>query len=346
MFAAGVTGCGGVDLVPAGDAGAPGDAQVDANAVDGAGPALLGACAATAAVASGTLCALQPSVIDPATLDVAGTASSADQAIGYGYHLVGLPTHPDPTKPLWIHFGGTYGRPYDQATGGMASELWLGELMAHGYTVVQVAYANRWSVNDRCQAPNPGVDRDDCAGQIRDEVLTGIDRTPYQDTDVANSVDHRLAVLLAFVAANGVALPPGVDPASLDWSQVRVSGHSQGGNLAYFNARRRGVTFACMLASPYDVPDSVAPGPRPIADWFTAGTSLTPGAQLGQLITTEDPSATAFRAAGSLIGVPAGQAIEVSRPPYHNPVGAEIDGHAAPLADPSLAADRAQACLR
>jgi hypothetical protein len=300
-------------------------------------------------VSNGTLCAIRPSALDSRTKDIYSTATLADRRLGFGYHVLGIPKTYDQGKNLWIHFTGTSGRPYDPANQKFGSATWLNEVLAHGHPVIQLAYDNRFSINtDTCQAPNPGADRDNCAGEAREEVLTGVDLSPYRSTDIYNSVDFRLKVLLNYLLPKvGPRLPAGIDPNNFSWAAATVSGHSQGGNLAYYIAKNRGVTFACMLGSPYDVADSVAPGPVRIADWFTTGVSLTPVSRLGQFVTTEDDSYTSFHAAALLLGMTYGQeAFESTLAPYHDGEGNVVDGHEAAVNDPSLASLRAQACFR
>lgn len=295
------------------------------------------ACVAEVTVPGGRLCALRPSDLFPEARDVYGTATPQDQRIGFGYHVVALPTTPLPGTPLWVHFGGTYGRPYDQDQDTFASSLWLGELLQAGYTVIQPAYANRFSINDSCEAA-PGVDVDDCAGLAREEVLTGTDVSGQREVPPADSVDLRLSQLIERLREVG-ALP--YSNGSPDWPTTRVSGHSQGGNLAYYVARFRGVQFACMLASPYDLPDTVAPSFPPIADWFKRGSPLTVPPALGQVVVRQDRSATAFIGAGRQIGLTEGvDQLLVDRPDL-----TEDEAHAAPLADATLAVQRAEACL-
>lgn len=327
------------------------DGPVDTDPpVDTDGPAvndLLSTCETTLVLDAGTLCVLRPSAFDPATRDIFGDATLPDSLLGFGYHVVAVPSHPDPTKVLWVHFSGTYGRPYDPATGEAATREWLNELMEQGYTVIQPAYANRRAVNDDCAATAPGADRDDCAGEIREEVLTGIDHSPYREVAAADALDHRLRLLLEHVEAHSPLLPDALDPGAVDWSQVRVSGHSQGGNLAYYIARFRGVRYACMLGSPYDVADTVDRTFPFIADWFKRGTPLTDVPNLGQFITMEDENYGPFRGAAAYLGLTVGlDAFEISDPPYATAAGEELNGHAASVADPDLASYRAQACFR
>jgi len=308
---------------------------------------LLAECLSVIELENGTLCAVQPSSLDPETLDAAPELPD-QRGSGFGYHVVAVPhTQSEPDTSLWVHFGGTYGRPFDRSTGKVASSAWLNELMGAGYAVIQPAYDNKTSISFDC-GEEPGKSIDNCAGDAREEVLTGQDRSTLRDVNQANSVDHRLASLLAFVQLHAPSwLPEGLDPANLSWPDIKVSGHSQGGNLSYYIARRRGVRFACMLAAPFDAGDSVNPGRFPIADWFTEGESLTPVERLAQLVATEDPYSMAFLGAGRLIGLVEGeQSFTVSDAPYVNVEGEEVDGHSAPLADPNLASIRAQACLR
>ena len=308
---------------------------------------LLSTCVFNTPSTHGTLCALQPSVLDPATQDIYSDATVPDSIIGFGYHTIAIPAHPDPTKPLWVHFGGTYGRPFDPTTNTFGTSQWLSELMEQGYTVIQPAYSNRRAVNDDCAATAPGADRDNCAGEIREEVLTGVDLSPYREVNAANSVDYRMRTLLRHVDQHANLLPTDLDPEALDWSRVRVSGHSQGGNLAYYIARFRGVQFACMLGSPYDVADNVDRVFPFIADWFKEGTPLTDVPNLGQVITEEDENYTAFHGAAVFLGLTLGvDAFEISDPPYTDGVVTEITGHAASVGDPDLRGLRAQACFR
>lgn len=307
---------------------------------------ILEECVTVLEVSHGSLCAIQPSTLDPETLDAA-TDLPDQRGSGFGYHVIALPHLVNSSPKLWIHFGGTYGRPFDRATNQIAASAWLDELMDQGYTVVQPAYDNKTSISFDC-GEEPGKSRDNCAGEAREEVLTGQDLSPYRDTNRANSVDYRLERLLSFFQTKSPSwLPTSLDPTALNWPEIYVSGHSQGGNLSYYLARRRGVRFACMLAAPFDSGDDVNPGRLPIADWFTEGESQTPKEQLAQLIATEDPFAQAFLGAGRLIGLREGeQSFSVTLAPYYNQEGEEVDGHSAPLADPNLASYRAQACLR
>ncbi|RYZ93193.1 MAG: hypothetical protein EOP06_01855 [Proteobacteria bacterium] len=275
-------------------------------------------CSRAASLSAGRVCAIQPSSLDPTTRDVYDLAGSAnDQNFGFGYHVLALPNRYKPSKGLWIHFTGTYGRPFNQSNGLFGNPEWLDEIMERGYIVLQIAYDNRFSINDTCASP-PGKNRNNCSGDARGEVLTGADLTPYRTTGSADSIRHRVLKLLQSLKARpNFPLPTEIDLSNFSWKNFVVSGHSQGGNQSYFIAKYYGVKFACMLGSPYDVDDSVNPGSPIIADWLRSPGALTASSAMGQFITLEDDSYNAFSGAAAFIGLGAGiNAIEARAPPY------------------------------
>lgn len=297
-------------------------------------------CVNTKQVTNGQLCAIQPSKVDSRTKDASTTSSQ-----GFGYHVVATPQ--GTPKGLWVHFGGSYGRPF-YGRSSYTNEVWLGELLGQGYMVVQTAYDNAKNIaSDTCSQSAPGAGRDNCAGEVVEEIITGVDKSPYRGTDQWNSVDHRLSSLLTYLKTNGVSLPIGIDPQVLNWSTMRVSGHSQGASVAYWIAKNRGVKFGCFLAGPFDPPDPVNLGPDKIADWFTVGPYLTPVAQMGAFLAVQDTFYKYFVTAYGVIGLVRDREwFEVDLPPYTDGKGNGIDGHAAAVGDPLLKPQRAKACFR
>ncbi len=177
-------------------------------------------------------------------------------------------------------------------------------------------------------------------------MLTGIDKSPFRQTDLANSIDHRLKLLLIHLKENGFPLGD-IDPNNVNWADIRVSGHSQGGNKTYYIAKFRGVKFACMLGAPFDVNDTVSPGAPNIADWFKVDIDKTPVSQMGEFVTTEDDNYGSFHGGTEYIGLRYGfEAAETTQAPYFNAAGESIDGHAASVADPKLKSLRAKVCFR
>lgn len=307
-------------------------------------------CASTLVTESGILCAIAPSTIDSRTLDVSQPTSypAGDEIYGFGYHVVAFPYASTASKGIWLHLTGSYGRPYNQSLSKFGDPLWLNELMQQGYTVIQLAYDNRFSVNaDLCSRTSPGYDRDNCAGEVREIALTGLGESPFRSTDVYNTIDYRLSSLLAYLqTGQSINLPETIDPANIDWSQLDISGHSQGANQAYYIAKKRLVASACIMAGGYDFADGVNPGPINIADWFTEGVSQTPILKIHAFLTQSDAYFSLFRfGLIQAVGLPTEQIIVDANDPYYDESGVMIEGHAATMKSPLLASARAQACF-
>lgn len=306
-------------------------------------------CDDTFAQSAGTLCAVQPSKTNSNILDVSySTGKRGDPILGFGYHAIGFPDDVENIKGVWVHFTGAYGRAYDPRLDVYSTSVWLNEIMNEGYIVVQLGYDNRSSVNgDLCGKRNEGHDRDNCAGEVREAALTGLLETPFRSTDEQNSIDYRLASLFTYLQNNDVELPSTIDPENINWSALHISGHSQGGNQAYYIATQRPVAFACILAAGYDIADSVSPGSVNIADWFTAGNSATPLSNIGAMLTTSDDNYNTFYAGlTQAVGLSADEIIIADNTQYFDPEGKEINGHAGAVGDPSIAAKRAAACFK
>lgn len=225
----------------------------------------------------------------------------------------------------------------------------MNELLEQGYAIIQLAHANRFSVNtDTCSSPNSDYSRNNCAGEVREEVIIGIDQTPLHSTDLYNGVDFRLQTLLLFLHdRRSIILPDAINPNAIDWSKLRISGHSQGATMTYYLARKRLVQFACIIAGPYDSPDSVSPGSDNLADWMTTGSSVTPLSKIGSIIATADSYYTDFNYAHSLIGLVFGQnSVLVTQSTFTDEFGNSLDGHSRTIKDPTLKAQRAQECFK
>ncbi len=249
---------------------------------------------------SGRLCAIQPSKTDPAITDANGTGP------GLGYHMVGFPADFDHVRGVWVHFVGSYGRPYNQKDGTASSKAWLDEAIAKNYLVIVVAYENSKSINgDICTCANGanGCNVDDCAGQVRREILEGVDHSSLVSVSVADGVDNRLKKLAGYLKSKSVALPQGFDDAAIDWSKLMVSGHSQGAGHAYYLAKNTGVKGACFFSGPFDTADMVDAS-APIADWYLPPGSLTDPSVMGGVVASTDPNAKSFIGAlNSYIGL-------------------------------------------
>ncbi len=149
-----------------------------------------------------------------------------------------------------------------------------------GYHVIGLMYQNNVEVVNRCGGSfNPvGHSLDpDCSGDIRLEVLTGADSSNIVNVTSANSIDNRLTKLLAYLA--GQFPDEGwsrflENDGTPKWSQIAVSGQSQGAGQAALIGKLRHVDRVVMFSGPPDarVPEVTDPwisiGATPVAKYF------------------------------------------------------------------------------
>jgi hypothetical protein len=313
-------------------------------------------CFATQKTAHGTLCAIQPSKIDSRTLDKAATGTITEADKGFGYHVFAVPDNWSGAKGVWVHFTGSYGRPYDQTSfrtqsGTVFSDpLFMDEIMEKGYTVLQPAYDNEFSVGDLCGRATDGYNIDNCSGAVREMSLTGQGNgAGKRYDDQYNTIDYRLKKMVGYIEdVQKIQLPDTISSSSIDWSKLEVSGHSQGADQTFYIAKKRLVHSACILAGTYDNPDTVKPyGTKNVADWYTAtATIMTPKSSIRAVMTTTDPGYDSFYTTlTTVVDLPTTQIFVDTTSPYNDVAGNVLDGHAATIKDPSLKTIRANACF-
>lgn len=152
-------------------------------------------------------------------------------------HLVVLPES-SPRGTLWVHFGGSGGKPSSNQNIGNAAA-------AEGYHFISLAYPNEPSISARCNCPDGPRDTG-CEERVRMEILYGLEMTTDFDMENDEAIVPRLKALLAYLET---ALPnKGWDQftsgGDLVWSKMAVSGFSQGGGMAGLIARDHAVDRA------------------------------------------------------------------------------------------------------
>lgn len=305
-------------------------------------------CDALSEFPAGRLCAVRPSKTQSSIRDFA-TSNQATPGPGFGFHVIGVPADWNRIRGVWLHFSGAFGSPYQPgglSAGQFTSSVWMQEVVRQGYLVVGIAYANRQSVNgDLCGPTAPGIAVDNCAGDVRREILEGVDHSRLVEVGMQDGVYNRLDRLLAYLTAQGLTLPSQFRSGAVNWSQVHVSGHSQGAGHAYYLAKNIGVRSACFLGGPYDFGDRVNPGSVPIADWYTVPGTRTAPADMGAFVVTTDDAYATFVLTYDLIGLVKNTTWFEAGGSHVNAAGAPIDGHAASVAAPALESGRARACF-
>jgi len=144
---------------------------------------------------------------------------------------------------LVVHLVGSFDNP--------SSTLKFPSLAANnGFHVASLKYPNGTTAQTACgNSSDP-----DCYLKFRREILEGLDLSTETDVPVAESVYNRLEKLLTFLANEYPADGWGqyLNGTEIAWSDVIVSGHSQGGGHAAVIAMTKPVKRVLMFASSND----------------------------------------------------------------------------------------------
>ncbi len=305
------------------------------------------ACDATLTMDNGWLCAIQPSRLDSGARDQYSNDSLADANLGFGYHVVAFPNAEQAIHGVYVHLTGSMGRPYHPGSNRFPSEVLLNEATAAGYVTVQVAYHNRYLINseEECVGAHHV---DNCAGLARYEKITGEDVGPVVEVPVSDSIIHRLQTVVAYLENTGFVFPfEVVADGTVNWSQIRVGGHSQGAGHALYIAKYWDAAHSCLLGGSYDVADSEPRIPaQNIADWYLDDAVDVDIAKIRGLISMHDANYDQFVSAYEQIGLEEGTHwTSFSAARYSNNEGDDISGHAAAVHDPAFANLRHDACF-
>jgi len=183
----------------------------------------------------------------------------------FNHHYVWLDPSAPPRSKLFVFLAGTGARP-------RGYQLVQQEAARLGYYVIGLMYKNNVAVGDAC----PGTPDPDCSGNMRLEIIDGVDRSSFVDVNPANSIDNRLTKLLLYLDAQypeerwSRFLKDG-EP---KWSQIAIGGHSQGAGQAALIGKIRHVNRVVMFSGPRDrrSPDLVdawiSIGETPAANYF------------------------------------------------------------------------------
>ncbi len=148
-----------------------------------------------------------------------------------GDHLAGAPSHSATQGKLVLFFPGTGGQPRQYS-------LFAQYAADQGFHIINLAYENASSINFQiCRDDvNP-----DCHRQARTEILTGADTSADLTVEQrpASAAFSRLANLLLYLHQTypQEAWDQYLDAQTnqLQWSQIIMAGHSQGGGMAAFS---------------------------------------------------------------------------------------------------------------
>ncbi|MFY0564712.1 BPSS1187 family protein [Archangium lansingense] len=181
-----------------------------------------------------------------------------------------------PRAPLVVFLPGTHMEPDKH-------DLVLATAAYAGYRTIGLSYENRVSVKDACSGANPCGN--DCQGLARMEAVLGTDVSSEANIERGDSVLERLYRVLEYLDANDpaggwssyyVPTAGNITSASIVWSQIIISGFSQGAGHAALISRKMQVHGLFIIDGGNDTCNGAA-GPLP-AEW----TTLLPDASSGR----------------------------------------------------------------
>jgi len=185
---------------------------------------------------------LAPRIIAPQTTDPAIDWVPAVNP-QFNYHYVWLDAAQESNGKLLVFLPGSNGKP-------RGYQLLEQEAARLGYHVIGLMYQNSVAVVDVCTgSPDPN-----CSGNMRLEIIDGVDRSSFVDVSPANSIDNRLTKLLLYLDAQypNEQWSRFLKHGAPKWSQIAVGGHSQGAGQAALIGKIHHVNRVIMFGGPVD----------------------------------------------------------------------------------------------
>jgi acetyl esterase/lipase len=196
-----------------------------------------------------------------------------------------------PDAPLLLFMPGTGGQPQNTSE--------FADLAARqGYRVIGLEYVDTPAVEQVCpRNPDPN-----CAEQVRRKRIYGDNVTSMIDDRAEESIVARLTKLLTALdhdhAADGWSRY--LKDGKADWTQIAVSGLSQGAGMAAFIAQHTLVARVVLFSSPWDNSGRT----RTLAPWVMRGPGETPSDRWYGAYHRDEATADLISRAYSALGVP------------------------------------------
>jgi predicted esterase len=194
---------------------------------------------------------IKPSSIDPSVRDF-------DEP-----HYVVFAAGVKADAPLLLFLPGTGGRPLN-------TSLFANVAAEQGYRVIGLEYVDEPAVQQICpRNPDPS-----CAEKVRRKRIFGEDATPLIDDPSDQSIVARLTKLLAALDRDHPqdGWSRYLKNGQPDWTQIAVSGLSQGAGMAAYIAQRTLVARVVLFSSPWDNYGRF----HTLAPWVKRGNGATP----------------------------------------------------------------------
>jgi hypothetical protein len=144
---------------------------------------------------------------------------------------------------LLVHLVGSYDNPTN-------TQIFPSLAANNGFHALVLKYPNSTAAQSAC-----GSSLDiDCYKNFRKEIIEGIDVSPDISVDFTNSITNRLIKLIQYMTLTYPSenWEQYLVNGQIQWQNIIVSGHSQGGGHAAYIAKTHQVKRCLMFASPND----------------------------------------------------------------------------------------------
>jgi hypothetical protein len=189
-----------------------------------------------------------------------------------------LSTH----APLAVFMPGTGGKPANTAR-------LLHVVASQGYRVIGLEYDDEPAVVEVCpRSPFPR-----CSEDFRQRRIFGEGPVAFADNPPAESIVNRLVKLLQYLGQQypGDGWEGYLSNGAPDWSQIVVSGLSQGAGMAAYIAKREPVARVVLFSSPWDFQGR----DRTLAPWLAEPSATPPERWFAEYHEHEDTAALIAR---------------------------------------------------
>lgn len=168
------------------------------------------------------------------------TDSNIDDS--FGLHYAVSDSAVMPKNQLLVFLPGTRAKP-------IVYQLFAQEAAKLGYHAIGLSYPNSQTVSEIADYQNL-----DTFGEIRGEILDGVDRTDAITIDRSNSIENRLIKLLNYLDTQHPqeGWRQYLNGDTLVWNSIAIAGHSQGGGQAAFIAKEHELARVIMFSPGLD----------------------------------------------------------------------------------------------
>ncbi|WP_105047781.1 BPSS1187 family protein [Polaribacter butkevichii] len=197
-------------------------------------------------------------------------------------------------------------------TGGVALKgprALFATAVSQGYRVINISYINRPAVAQICRGDNL-LENTNCTAEFRTKRIYGDTKFSLIKDEPQDAIVRRLTKLLLYLSEND---KDGnwdfyLENGAPKWSEIAVSGQSQGGGMAAFIAQEHLVARVIDFSGGWDYSEG-----KKIAKWYS-NKSITPANLWYGTYHAKEPNAKIIKETYYALGIPENQIYEFNLP--------------------------------